>query len=298
MRQENIQKKRQTSTNHRADIHRNRQKKYPSVLLLFAMLLLFVWSVPAFAAQTIPDSRQEARLVDDSGLLSTEEASTLQTKLDEISERQQCDVVIVTVDSLDGKTPQDYADDFYDYNGYGYGDDRDGVLFLVSMGERKWQISTCGYGITAFTDAGIEYIGEKCKDYLSDGEYMDAFCEFADLSDQFLTQAKSGEAYDVGHMPKEKLSPFWIVADFGIGFLIMLIIAAVKRSKLKSVRFQAAADEYVNTGSMTLTRNQDHLVNRVVTSRVIPKEDHSGGGGSSTHTSSSGSSHGGGGGSF
>ena len=29
------------------------------------------------------------------------------------------DAVIVTSNDLKGKTPRDYADDYYDYNGYG-----------------------------------------------------------------------------------------------------------------------------------------------------------------------------------
>ena len=46
------------------------------------------------------------------------ELSNRDTELDEISEKQQCDVVVVTENSLDGKSAQDYADDFFDYNGY------------------------------------------------------------------------------------------------------------------------------------------------------------------------------------
>jgi hypothetical protein len=45
--------------------------------------------------------------------------------------------------------------------GIDVGENRDGVLLLVSTGDRKWHISTCGYGITAFTDAGIQYLGEQ-----------------------------------------------------------------------------------------------------------------------------------------
>ncbi len=33
-------------------------------------------------------------------------------------------------------------------------------------------ISTCGYGITVFTDAGIQYIGEQIKEDLSDGDFQ------------------------------------------------------------------------------------------------------------------------------
>ena len=62
-----------------------------------------------------------------------------------------------------------YADDLYDYCQYGYGPDMDGVLLLVSVGDRKWHISTCGYGITAFTDAGIQYLGEQMTPFMADG---------------------------------------------------------------------------------------------------------------------------------
>ena len=88
------------------------------------------------------------RLVDRADLLSELEEEELEARLDEISERQQADVVVVTVNSLDGKSAQDYADDFYDYNGYGIGTDKSGILLLVSMEARDWHITT--------TDSGSE----------------------------------------------------------------------------------------------------------------------------------------------
>ena len=55
------------------------------------------------------------RLTDSAGLLSEEEAQNILTKLDEVSERQKFDIVILTVDSLEGATATEYADDFFDY---------------------------------------------------------------------------------------------------------------------------------------------------------------------------------------
>ena len=71
----------------------------------------------------IPEERQLPRLVDKAGLLNESEASNVLSKLDTISEELKFDVIVVTVNSLDGKTPTQYADDFFDYNGYGYGRD-------------------------------------------------------------------------------------------------------------------------------------------------------------------------------
>ena len=260
--------------------------------VLLALLLCMVVVIPTFAASDLP------RLVDNADLLTDSEESTLLSKLNEISERQQADVVVVTADTLDGKTPMDYADDFYDYNGYGFGADKDGVLLLVSMEDRDWWMSTTGYGITAITDAGIEYISEKFLSDLSDGDYADAFTTYAELCDDFFTQARSGQPYDTGHMPKQ---PFNIARNLLIalivGFVIALIATGVMKGKLKTVRFQSAASNYVKANSMNVTESRDMFLYTHVDRRAKPKDTDSSSG-SGTHTSSSGSTHGGGGGKF
>ena len=91
-------------------------------------------------------------------------------------QRQQFDVAVVTADTLDGKTPMAYADDFYDYNGYGFGESKDGVLLLVSMEDRDWWITTTGYGITAITDAGREYMSERFLPAMSEDVYKRQVC--------------------------------------------------------------------------------------------------------------------------
>lgn len=67
----------------------------------------------------------ESRLADQAGLLSADEQDTLSASLDDISERGEVDVVIVTTDSLGGKTAQEYADDYFIDHGYGQGQDRE-----------------------------------------------------------------------------------------------------------------------------------------------------------------------------
>ena len=247
-------------------------------------------------AQTIPYNRLLPRLTDEADLLSDSEEKDLLGKLDEISDRQKCDVVVATVNSLEGKTAMEYADDFYDYNGYGYGEERDGIILLISMEERDWWMSTCGYGITAFTDAGQKYMSDKFIPMVSDGEYADAFTKYADLYDEFLTQAKTGEPYDKSNMPKESLNIIWLPIDLAVGLFAAFIAASLKKSKLKTVRRKAAAQDYMVDGSFRVTKNYDRFITKNVTTRVIHRDDDSGG--SSTHSSSSGSDHGGSGGSF
>lgn len=261
------------------------------------ILLAFPLSVSVLAESVIPDTRLQERLVDNGDLLTAEEEATLLENLNEISERQQFDIAIVTAEGLEGKTAEAYADDWYDYNGYGISENRDGLLLLISMENRDWWVSTCGFGITAVTDAGREYISEKFLPHLSDGNYYDAFMIFADLCDDFVTQAKTGEPYDVGNLPKGKVSSEWILIDLVIGLLLGKVVTKKQASKLKSVRKQRTAGNYVVPGSQMITYHADNFVNRVVTQRTVNR-DSSSSGGSRTHTSSSGTTHGGGGGKF
>ena len=166
-------------------------------LLLSMVLFLFVPFLNIQAASNHP-----ARLVDQAELLTAEEQQQIQAKLDEVSELHHCDAVVMTVNSLEGKTATEYADDAFDYDGYGLGEDKAGILFLVDMGDRNWATSTHGYAITAFTDARLSYIEEKLVSYLGDGEYAEAFNCFAEQCDRFLTQAETGEPYDVDNMPE------------------------------------------------------------------------------------------------
>lgn len=260
-------------------------------------------------ASEIPTERQLPRLVDRADLLTDGEEEKLLAQLESISERQRFDVVVVTVDSLDGKTPQEYADDFFDYNGYGYGENYDGALLLVSIADRDWYISTSGYGITAITDAGREMMSERFLPSLSAGEYADAFRIYADICDDFVTRARDGSPYDVddsGQTAQETKAFPWFAILLGslvLGFIIALCVTGSMRRKLKSVRMQLSANTYVRPGGLDLLDRRDQFLYSHVSRTAKPKNDSgssSGGssGGSSTHTSSSGRTHGGGGGKF
>ena len=89
----------------------------------------------------------------------------------------------------------------------------------------------------------------------------------------------------------------WILVAIIVGFILSFITVGNMKSKLKTVRFQPAANSYMKAGSMNITESRDMFLYNTVTRTAKPKDSDSGGG-SSTHTSSSGSSHGGGGGKF
>ncbi len=269
------------------------RKRIFGIIMMFAVCMSL--SFPTFAADDAGFAGEYERLIDMADILDDEEETELLEKLDEISERQKFEIVIVTMDTLDGSTAQDYADDVYDECNYGYGGDKDGVLLLVSMEEQDWWISTHGYGVTAFTDAGIEYLAEQFIQELSDENYAKGFQIYAEQCDQFITQARTGEPYDKKNLPHEPLSFIWLAGSLAVGFVLAFIIVGSMKNKLKTVQSQETADSYVREGSMKITDSRDLFLYRKVDRTVKEKNNDSG---SSTHTSSSGKTHGGSGGKF
>lgn len=237
----------------------------------------------------LPTERLLPLVVDQANILTDEEETELIARLTEISDRFGLDLAVATVTDFGGKTPEAFADDFYDYNGYGRGGNADGALLVFKpgkQGERRLQLSTCGKAIDAFSDSDISYLIEGMKDYIINEDYIGAFLTFADKSEAEL-EAEF----------EPSVSFLWIPLSLAIGFVIAFAIMKSKTRSLKSVRNKVDAGDYAS--GVAITGRSDVFLYRNVEKTPIPRDSGSGGsGGGSTHMSSSGRTHGGGGASF
>lgn len=249
----------------------------------------------------IPAERQLARVVDNAGVLTPDELATLNTTADNVSEQYQCDVAYILVSGTDGKDTENYTFDFYEQNGYGYGDNDDGIMLLIDVANRQFRCITHGYGAYAVTDAGQEYLEDSYLKHLKNSNWVKAGEAYISAVDTLLSGARSAAPYDVGNMPEESLGAVWILIDVVIGFVLAFIPVGIMKHKLKTVEARDDAANYVRNGSFQLIHSRDHLVNSYITKTPRPKDDdnHSGGGGGTSFTSSSsGRSYGSHGGSF
>lgn len=213
---------------------------------------------------------QMPRLVDAADLLPAEQEADLLAWLDQVSVELQCDVVIVTMDSCGGRSPDDVIETFYDETGYGYGSTRDGVVLMLAMAERDWRILSNGFAASAITLSEIDEIGDHIVDELSDGEYYEAFMEFSELCKWEIDGERNGFPFNFGMS---------LGISVVIGFVVALIATGIMRSKLKSVRSQTGAREYTVPGSMNITRSNDLFLYRTLDRRHKPQQTSSGSGG-------------------
>ena len=281
--------------------------------LLLSLLLIANLAGRIYASDDtslpITETQNAAYVVDDADLLTSSEEAELARRAEEISQRQHCDVVVLTEQTLQGKTPQLFTEDFYVDNGYGYGADHSGMILLLSMEERDWYLATRGDAIQAITDQGREYMWSKCSSNMSDGNYAAGFRNYLSTVDTMLSayngtlSDKEQDAFQrdfnkfLGVRNRPGIVKTTVIALI-VGFLLAFLFSASLRAQLKSVRMKYNATNYRRPNSMHLIKNRDIYLYANTTSRVIETQRSSSGGGSSTHTHSSGASFGGGGGKF
>lgn len=224
-----------------------------SVFVLITAMLLCLFVTPACAQSENP------RLVDGGDILTDSQEKSLLAKLDGISEEHQYDTVIVTADTLGGKSAYGFAKDTFLDGGYGMGENKSGVILIVSMREREWY---------------IEFFGDE------------RLPEGTDLSDYFLNDLKNGDYYSAfdsfaDAVDSEQSFPFvrCVVIAVIIAVIVALAVTSVMKGKLKSVRFQHNAREYVRQGSLKLNHSRDLYLYSTITR--IPRPKNNGGGGGS-----------------
>ncbi len=279
--------------------------KIKKILLILSILLALPFTgITVYAegdvlwdSYTVPSTRQKERLYDAAYLLTSDEQEDILTRLDQVSEKWACNVVILTVDSHSGPI-QDYADDYFDYNGFGADYNGNGILFMLSMDDREWAFSTSGSGIDAFTDYGQEVVIDAMLSDLSDDDYYSAFCTYISKADKFLEQYNTeGYAYDVNntYRTSEDILQMLLFCVLG-GFAFALIPIFVMKAQLSTVHKQVNASGYQTHQGIHMRFHKDQYLRTHVTHTPIPKDNDSSrgfSGGSSVHHSSSGSSHGG-----
>ena len=288
---------------------RNMKRKIFAVLTV-ALLLCINLSLLGFATYeygVIPEERIVPLVSDEADLLTDEEETLLTDRLDTLGFIYSVEIGVVTVNSLEGKSAQAFADDYYDYNGYGYGVNDDGLLVLYKdgvPGDREVYITTHGSAVYKFSDYKIDRIRDEMISDLQYGNYYRAFEIFADECEDVLENYEIEDVggyygsddlyYDsgssgpvIGNVPV-----VWIPGSIAIGFILALLIMLGVASGLKTVKRQANAAAYVD--NMNITAQSDTFLYKNVRKTPRPKSTSSGGG-SSGHRSSSGRSHGGGG---
>ena len=255
------------------------KKKF--LTLLLALMMALALAVPAWAEQQPGD----AFVYDMAGLLSEEDDAYLEALASQISWEHNCAVYIVTMEDY-----QEYDSDIhyaavaiYDGNDFGIGENREGIMLMLSMYDRDYDLfvrdgGTAQYAVNKY---GRHQMTEVFLDNFADNDWKGGFEDYLSACGEYLDRAEQGHPV---RKPLMKVLPMAL----GIGVVLAIAVCLFLKSKMKTVRQGAEADAYVTAEGLNLTEQYDRYTHTTETRRKISNDsdsgssDHSGGGGSST----------------
>lgn len=255
-------------------------KKLKYLLILFIMFI-GINNIEAFNTRL--------KVYDYAQVLTVEEEANLKKNVDLYIANHNMDMALVTVKYHEKTNTMNYADDFYDYNGFGIGTNYDGVIFVIdfTFGYTDIWMSTSGKAINVYSDVRIDSILDNVAAKKDNGYYemLNAFIESSDY------YAKQGIPSYGDYNSSNSINWSSIII---ISLLVPTVIIVILILKNKMVKAATTAGQYLVSGSVVINKRNDRFITTHTTSVRI-NDSSSSGGGSTTHRSSSGRSHGGGG---
>ena len=273
-------------------------KKWTSLLLILLLLVL----LPTAALAESAGETVFPYVLDQAELLSESQRSSLETRAAQLSEEHGCNLYIVTVNDFTEFNPDIYeaSKGIYNFYDLGYGEEKDGVLLLLSMNDRDY--SLLGHGDRGETICGYEsswLIEDEFLDNFRRNDWYGGFADYLEACGKQLTTLENGgditqgadiivgpdgQEYHSYNAPGQSAGmPTGAKLAIGIGIpcLIALIVCLSFKAQMKTAKESTTAEAYVVPGSAALRVREDRFINRTETRTPIHTESSSGRGGSS-----------------
>ena len=196
--------------------------KYSGLLFV----LFYLGSFQVKAQDYLPEKpKNQTSVYDYAKMMSGSEAKNLEQKLINYSDTTSTQVVVITVNSLDGNDIALYATELAHKWGIGQKDEDNGIVLLVSKDDRRMTIRT-GYGVEhKLTDALSRRIIENIiTPAFKQGNFYQGLDQGTTAIMQIMSGEYQGERSNEG--PKGKFPALFIVIIF---IVIMIILSNRKR---------------------------------------------------------------------
>src|ERR1035437_3448284 len=200
----------------------------------FALLAVLLLAWGSFAwAEKIADIRPQGYVTDLANVIDPTTKARLEALCAEVEQKTGAQVAVVTVNSLDGRTREDYAADLYKQLGVGAKKDNRGVLLLLAPKERQYKIEI-GYGLEpVINDARAGDIGREMVPNLRSGDYGAAVLVGTTRVAQLIAADKGVQLNGV---PASQPSAPTSGASWWIPVVVVVIIFVVVRAISRSAR--------------------------------------------------------------
>lgn len=259
--------------------------------LLAALLLTGALLLPALADSGIPG---DSYVLDEADILTDHEEAVLENAAHYITQAYGCGVHIAAVDDMGTYGYGDiesFAEYLFDSRDLGTGPDRDGILLVLSMAERDFDLDAHGeFGNYAFNDYGRTTITKVFLDNFREDDWYGGFYDYLGRCETMLKLARGGEPVESTPLQRirDRITPGGLGVSGVLSLLLAWFVCSLLAGRNRSVQTAADANRYTAPGSVDIRARSDQFTHQTVTRRKIERSSgssRSGGGGGHSHTS-------------
>ena len=199
------------------------------------------------------------KVYDFAELLTLSEEEKLYHQVEQFMDSANLDLAIVTISENNKLNAREYADDFYDYNGFGTDSEHSGVLFLVDMDTREIYMSTTGKAISLYSDYRIDMTLDAISQEFSNQNYYQGITKFVTILKNYDTiglPSNKDSKYAIGDDGEVYREFPWLIV-LGVPFAITAIVIGVMIHKNKLVRAATSSREYLDKDSLKINTVSD-----------------------------------------
>ena len=141
------------------------------------------------------------RVVDTADIFTDAEEAAMEARLTELRAELGKDIVVFTDVSAYGLGHPVYSADFYDFNGYGIGEDYEGACLFVCMDPADRGFWTCCTGpetMALFTEQYANQLDDRLYEYMAAGDYGEGA---ADWIENFANLYRTGMPFPPEWLP-------------------------------------------------------------------------------------------------
>lgn len=271
------------------------------ILKMIAAVLIFMLCMKTGVAAANTDYVR-----DEYGQLSTSELYELNELATRVADAHNAGVYVRVMNDMESYfSIEEYAEAVYKNEDLGYGSTDDGILLILDMSTRSFDIFVPHGGLAAkaFGTYAREKIADKVVNgYLRYNEYAEGFSNFIALADQYYSYAEAGTPISENFDPERDAEiererqereaatrAAKTGATAGIPPIAAILACLGMKSRNKTTGIKTEASDYIEKDGIRLINRSDRFLYRTESRTVIHHDDDRGGGGGSSFSSSSSS---------
>ena len=239
--------------------------------------LIFTFIIMALLL-TVPLCALDVGLYDTVGLISDADVARFDKMAQEIAAKYNFDLIILIIDSLEGKNPIDYSWDELDSVGL-KGTNWDGCLLLQATQDRDYCFTASGRGEKILNKAAYDKLEKDVVACLRKNDYSGAYETFSRTWDKFLLLESQGKKYNF--LRETTTHAIFLAVAWIISLLIGLGVVSSMKKQMNTALPKTEADKYIIPGSLALTQQSDRFLYSTTTKTRKSSSSSSSGGGSS-----------------